>query len=266
MPLLNTSHGELFVAQRGTVAQSSVPLVCIHGAGGSHQHWGQQLGALAERTAVTLLDLPGHGRSPALPFHRAISIAEYSAVLLALLDALDAERAVLAGHSMGGAIALWTALHAPQRVAGLVLTATGARLRVDPQILNEWQRNPMAALYLIVDGVYSSAAPPALRAAGTTSFITTLPGIFYGDLLACNQFDVSERLGEIACPTLIVCGEDDRMTPCKMSHTLHAGIAGSELVLIPQAGHMVQLEQPDAVNATLAAWFTSRFTSQYRSG
>ncbi|MCG8348586.1 MAG: alpha/beta hydrolase, partial [Chloroflexales bacterium] len=70
-------------------------------------------------------------------------------------------------------------------------------------------------------------------------------------LKACDVFDVRERLGEITCPTLIVCGDGDQMTPLKFSQSLQSGIVGSELVVVPGRGHMVLLEQSDTVNAIL---------------
>ncbi len=256
MPYVPTTYGQVFIVQRG---EGQPALVCLHGAGGSHQHWGSQLADWSGITRALLLDLPGHGRS-ALP--GCTSIAGYSRVVLAVLDMLRQDQVVLVGHSMGGAIALWTALHMPQRVAGLVLIGTGARLRVAPDLLDGLRDAPAPTIARISELVYAPTAPPALRAAGNQAFQQTEPTVFRNDLVACEAFDVRDQLARIVCPTLILCGEQDTMTPPKYSQLLHEQIADSHLVLIADAGHMPQIEQPQQVSAALAGWFTS----QYRNG
>ncbi len=248
MPFLHTMYGTLFYVQRGT---DTPTVVTIHGAGGTHQHWGLQLQALGDTTCMIALDLPGHGRSPGPGCHRII---DYSQILIAALDALGRDQVVLAGHSMGGAIALWTALTRPDRVAGLALIGTGARLRVLPALIEGFAADPAAAVRLIVERAYSSTAAPELRAAGEAAFRQTDPTVFRGDLLGCNVFDVLEQARAIRCPTLLLCGTEDQLTPPRFSQYLHTQIAGSTLVLVPGAGHMVLIEQPEAVNAALRAF------------
>jgi pimeloyl-ACP methyl ester carboxylesterase len=256
MPTIETSYGKLFYAQRG---KGTPVLVGVHGAGGTHQHWGYQLGALAEHTRVILLDLPGHGRSVG---DGCTDIAAYSDVLLAALDALGLDQVILAGHSMGGAASLLTALEAPQRVAGLVLTSTGARMRVASAIMDALNQAYEVGVKMIVDGVYDEHAAPDLKMAGELGFMEVTPDVFRNDLLACDAFDVRPRVHEIACPTLVLCGSSDQMTPLKFSTFLHEHIAGAELVTVEQAGHMVMVEQPEAVSSAIGRWFTS----QYKSG
>jgi len=129
VPTIATLDGDMFYLKRGT---SGPVLICIHGAGGTHAHWGYQLRDLANIAQVYTIDLPGHGRS-APPGRTAI--AGYGAAILGFMDVLELRRAALAGHSMGGAIALWLALAAPERVAGLGLVGAGGRMRVAPAIL-----------------------------------------------------------------------------------------------------------------------------------
>lgn len=259
MPFLNTAYGTLFYAQRGTGLPA---LVGIHGAGGTHQHWGLQLHALHDLGRMLALDLPGHGRSPGAGRQQ---IADYSDLLLAALDALELEQVVLAGHSMGGAIALWTAITAPARVAGLALIGTGARLRVLPALFTDFEQNPAAAVRLIVERAYGSRTPPELQAAGEAAFRQIDPQVFRGDLLACNVFDLMEPVHTIRCPTLIICGAEDRLTPPRFSHYLHEAIAGSTFVLVPHAGHMVLIEQPEAVNSALRDFLMRIPYSVFRS-
>lgn len=242
------------MAQRGptkgaTQPASSLPLVCIHGAGGTHQHWGYQCPRLSRSTQVIALDLPGHGRSPG---PGCCTIAAYSAVLLAMLDALDLEQALLAGHSMGGAIALWTALVAPTRVAGLALIGTGARLPILPALIESFERDPSAAVHLIVERAYGPEATPELQAMGAAAFHQIDPLVFRGDLQACQSYTLMEQISDVQCPTLVLCGSVDQVTPPKFSQYLQTHIRGSRLVLVPHAGHMVLLEQPETVYQALA--------------
>lgn len=245
MPFVETAYGALFYAQRGLPTPA---LVTIHGAGGSHQHWGLQLQALRHGVRVIGLDLPGHGRSPG---PGRSSVDDYCRVLLAALDALGLEHVVLAGHSMGGAIALAIALTTPERVTGLVLVGTGARLPVMPALFAHLERDPALAARLVVERAYARSADPALRAAGEIFFTQVDPQVFRGDLLACAAFDVMGHLNAIHCPTLVICGEEDRITPPKFSRYLRDSIAGSELVMVPDAGHMVQIEQPGLVSEAM---------------
>ncbi len=244
MAIVQTEAGAIFCAERG----AGPPLICIHGAGGTHRHWGYVLRDLAGAARVLALDLPGHGRSA--PPGRS-EIGAYGAALLALMDALGLERAALAGHSMGGAVALWAALHAPGRVSALGLVGTGGRLRVHPALLDVLEHDPPAALRQIVAWSYPPDTPADLRARAEADYARCDPAVFRGDLLACDRFDLSARLGEIRAPTAVVVGDADRMTPPKYAQALHTAISGAQLTVIPNTGHMAPLEQPAAVGTAL---------------
>jgi pimeloyl-ACP methyl ester carboxylesterase len=247
MPFASTAAGDLFYARRGAGPPA---LICLHGAGDTHTHWGYQLRDLADQAEVFALDLPGHGRS-ALPGRT--SIADYAAAVLAFMDANAIDRVALAGHSMGGAIALWLALEYPERISGLALVATGARLRVATAILAGFARDLPATIRTIVDLSYAPTAPGELRAKAEQAYALCDPGVYHGDFVACDGFDVLARLGELRCPAAIVAGADDRMTPAALGERLRAGIAGSRLTVVPGAGHMVLIERPLEVSAALRA-------------
>ena len=223
-------------------------MVFLHGAGGSHQLWLYQVRGLREATCYAL-DLPGHGQSAG---GGQDCVAAYTDWLIAFLDAAGLEKAALVGHSMGGAIALDAALRYQERVAGLGLVATGARLRVAPAVLDGLHHDLAATVRLIAEWCYGPQVPPEMIRLGEQQMAATSPDILHSDFVACNLFDVTSRLSEIVAPTVIVCGAEDRLTPPKYAAYLRDNIPGAALHLIEGAGHMVMLEKPQQVTAILA--------------
>lgn len=242
-------------ADSGPASEGRPPLVLIHGAGGTHRHWPDEIRALPGRRVIAL-DLPGHGGSPG-PAPQGV--AAYARSALAFFDALGVARAVVAGHSMGGGVALSMALGAPERVAGLVLVGTGARLRVSPALM-QTVADP-AALAAAADSMarwsFGSLAGPELLREFARGMLANAPGVVHGDFAACDAFDVMARLGEIRTPALVVCGSEDRLTPLKYSEYLRDHIAGAQLEVVAGAGHLVMLEAPAAVARAVEAFLSS---------
>lgn len=219
------------------------PLVLVHGAGGDLMHWPSDLRRMPGHK-VYALDLPGHGKSGGQPLS---TIADYAEALHRWTDEQALPRFALAGHSMGGAIALEFALRYPGRVASLILMNTGARLRVAPQILTGLRRDFLGTVELLVRWMYGENADPNLLRLGARRLRQVAPETLYADFAACNAFDLRADVCRIATPTLIICGDSDLMTPLKNSQFLHEQIMGSQLVVIPDSGHMAALQQPAAV-------------------
>jgi pimeloyl-ACP methyl ester carboxylesterase len=161
--------------------------------------------------------------------------------------------AVCVGHSMGSAISMTLALKYPKRVLGLGLVGSGARLRVASQIL-ENAANPATfpvAVEIVVDWSYSNRADSRLKELAARRMAETRPTVFHADFLACNAFDVMDKLGRIRVPTFIVCGAEDRLTPVRYAEYLRDKIDGAQLSVLERAGHMVMLERPAATAAVL---------------
>ncbi len=231
----------------------SKPIVFIHGSGDSAPIWRLQVEHFGTQQAFPI-DLPGHGqRSDTLTAETTVQ--DYArAVYEIVTHELRLERPIIAGHSLGGAVALMMGLEYGSALGGLILIGTGARLRVQSATLDEARDTPEQARLrlsqLCVAQVNIATVPQAI----IQELPMPGPTILYRDLAACNRFDITSRLYEIHLPTLIICGMDDVMTPVKYSEYLHRQIAGSMLHIIPDAGHYVMREQPEAVNTAIATW------------
>jgi pimeloyl-ACP methyl ester carboxylesterase len=223
-------------------AGAGAPTVCfVHGTGGSGEVWTRQLEGLGDLGRIVALDLPGHGRSGgATPK----TIEDAAAVVAGFLDAVGITRVVIGGHSMGGAIAQQFALAFPQRVDGLILVGTGARLRVLPRLLALLETNHDEGVDLLMSLAVGAEAAAELRAALHRATADNPPGVVLGDLRACDVFDVMSRIRSVNAPALVICGADDRLTPPKYSQFLGQQIAGARVVVVPGAGHYVQVETP----------------------
>lgn len=248
----NLGNQKIFSIKQGN---HGLPVIFVHGAGSNHLIWGAQMRALSSVAQALALDLPGHGKSD--PPGRN-SVEAYAEVVLGILDAMCWERAVIVGHSMGGAIAQMMALSYPKRVAGLGLVGTGARLRVMPVVFEGLDRDFDATVRLIVENSYRQPMDENMRRLAEEQMRACPVQVIRDDFLACNQFDVMARLSEIRVPTLIMGGRDDKMTPPKYSEYLHAQIPGSQLELMDGAGHSVMIEQAEAASRALVD-FVSRF-------
>ena len=235
------------------------PLVLIHGAGGSSLHWPPQVRRLPGYT-VFALDLPGHGESPG---PSPDTIAEKADQVIGWAHALGLEACIFAGHSMGGAITLTLALDHPQQVAGIILVGTGGRLRVHPDILALTASGSgyPQMIETILGWSYSTKADPRLVELSGKRMLEVPAEVVHADYLACDNFDLLDRLGEIDRPTHVICGGEDQLTPPKFSHYLVEHIQGASFELISGAGHMVMLEQPERVAQSLLAFLQRSFPS-----
>ena len=249
MPTVDVNGVPIFYVRR---LGGKHKLVFVHGAGGSHQIWLHQVNALRQVNAYAP-DLPGHGRSGN---EGRGSIGEYGDLIIAFLDVLGIEKAVISGHSMGGAIALDLALRYPERTGGLVLVCTGARLRVTPLILDGIRQDFQGTVSLIGQFAYGPNAPPEVVRLGQEQMARTPTEVLYHDFAACDAFDVRDRLAEIHCPTLVISATADRLTPLKYGDYLQKHITGARLTVIEDAGHMVMLERPMQVTQAIQDFLT----------
>ena len=224
------------------------PIVFIHGAGAGSNAWYFQREHFKKSMEVVLVDLPGRNRAAG---PRCTSIQEYADTVRDALAGAGITHFWLVGQSMGGAIAMTLALQAPEMLKGLILVTTGAKLGVFPEILEGLLKDKETTVRRIMELAFSPKAKPALIEGGVAELLKSDAEVIYGDFMACEQFDLRGRVAEISVPTLIVCGQDDVLTPPKFSEYLQREIKGSQLVVVPDAGHMVMIEKPGVLNSAI---------------
>ena len=228
-------------------------LVMIHGAGGHSQVWQNQIrlskipssAGLKGSLNTLALDLPGYGES----IGKAKSDLDgYTEWLIESLRGIFSEPPFLMGHSMGGAIVQRAALLEPDLIKGIILVGTGPRLQVAPMFLEGLQQNFEKTVDTLIGFAYASGADSLLIKEGVKLMKEAGSSVVYGDFLACNRFDVRNEVGAIKLPCLILCGEEDKLTPPALSKKLNESIEGSRLEIVPDAGHMVMIENHEAFN------------------
>jgi len=253
---------------------SGPPIVFIHGLSGSWQNWLEQLPVFAREHRVITFDLPGFGASE-MPA-RKITISGYGRFVAALLDELEVGSAAIVGNSMGGFIGTELAIRFPERVERLVLVSA-AGLSI------EYLRNERALAVLgtlesrlaAYSGWLASRSDALARRPGARRLIfgivahrpDRLPGPLVAEqvrgsgkpgfvpaLDALTNYPIRDRLGEIACPALIVWGANDRLIPARDADEFERLIPNARKVVWPETGHVAMLERPEAFNRLLAAF------------
>jgi pimeloyl-ACP methyl ester carboxylesterase len=227
----------------------------IHGAGGNGHAWIDLLDRLSHDHSPVAIDLPAHGRSGGLL--AANSVEEYCDIVDKFIEVTEFKPCVLVGHSMGGAIAQMYALKHPDTLAGLVLSSTGARLRVLPETLELWQHASMGRpVNAYSRAAYSEKTSMDIVRKGWMEQRKTDPRVRHGDYVVCDHFDLMAQIKEIKPPTLVLCGSDDVVTPPKYAEFMRANIPGAQLEMIPDAGHAVYFEQPEAMARALMTYLS----------
>lgn len=251
-----TAAGNLFYqAVEAPAGTSRGSLIFIHGAGGSHLKWAPLMESSINGFTHIALDLMGHGASPGNP------VAKVEAYAQSIHDFLAANSFprpwILVGHSMGGSIALQTALTYPQSADGLVLIGSGARMPVNPTMLEQLAQGTFDTGFLKI--AYGRDFAPERLAAELESLSQVPQPQLHADFTACNNYNVAAQLDQIKIPVLILVGDQDKMTPAKNSQYLQENIPGAVLKIVPSAGHYLMLEKPAETIAAIAEFLTDKF-------
>jgi pimeloyl-ACP methyl ester carboxylesterase len=240
----------------GRAARPGRKVLYVHGTGCNGRVWLPHMTAIADAHDPVAIDLPGHGGSPGRGFR---GVGDYTYFVVELAKALGWDRFVVAGHSLGGAIALLTALHDGDLLDGLILVDTGARLRVDPSLLRGARAAAEAGHAPATDRSWGFASGTPQSMVDTVQQLTagTDPAVTYQDWIADDTFDVMSRVKEIRVPTMAICGAQDRLTPVKYHQFLAAQIPGCQLTIVEDAGHWMFWERPEVFTRTVRSFLDS---------
>ncbi len=230
------------------------PLLLIHGAANDRDVWQTVAAGLAAAGAALLVpDLPGHGLSSGPPRRSIEALADW---LPLLLDAAAVEQAVLIGHSMGSLVALDCAARYPQRVSQLALLGASVPMPVADALLNHAEKHPDSVQRMMTEYSLSSTfqltggTGHGIWGPGVTLAIMrrSPPGVLAIDLANCNRYTRGlAAAAQVACPTLLLVARRDRMTPRRNLPPLQAALRQVRRAEIPNCGHAMMNEQPQAV-------------------
>lgn len=247
------------------------PLLLVHGLGGSWRNWLENIPYLSDRHRVVALDLPGFGLSP-MP-GEPVSMDTYGDLVLAFADAVGlGPDTFLVGHSMGGFIATEAVTSAPERFGRLSLVSAAG---ISFATMSGYRKSVTAAVVKMMIPIATARIErhlgrKRLRSASFAGVIAH-PGMIGPEILwelgyyttnhspalydAANAlwgYDNRESLSEIEVPTQIVWGQQDRLVPVGAAYEYAERIRDSELSLVDDCGHMVQLERPARFNGELS--------------
>jgi len=250
----------------GTVAYrragAGAPLVLLHGGLSDGRSWNPQLASLAREYDVVAWDAPGCGGSadPAAD----LRLADYADAVAAVVRALGVGAVHLAGHSFGAGLAIDVYGRHRQLVRSLVLSGAYAGWRgslppaeVEARLnraLAELDRPPAEWVDSYLAGFFGHSVPEETLEAARTMMLDVRPAGTVSMLTAFASADLRAVLPTIAVPTLLIYGEEDVRAPRGVAEALHVAIPGSRLILVPGAGHDVNLEAPEAYDAAIRAF------------
>jgi 3-oxoadipate enol-lactonase len=257
MPRIPTSLGYSIGFTQAGGSGHAAPLVLLHGVGSDKSVWRPQLAHFAAERRTIAFDYPGYGDSDPAP--EGTSRDDYAAAILSALRELGVGRAHVCGLSLGGVVAIAMHAAAPDSCASLILADTFA-VHPDGQAIFE---RSLAALEqgtlrelaeARVDLLLAQPADPEVRSEVIKTMGRIAPAAYRIGAEAVWLADQSERAHEIRVPTLVVCGAQDHVTPPALSHALQQLIPGARYEPIEGAGHLSNLERPDAFNTLVGAF------------
>lgn len=244
---------------RVRVAGTGPALVFCHGFTTTGEFWREQIGPFSQTHRVVVPDLPGHGRSPG-PDTRSYTIDAFVDDLSLVFETLRLDDAILVGLSMGGTIAQRFVLRhqhkKPHLLRALALVGAtphglGADVDVRNVLLAIERLGVQAASQAVIERSFGSAASRDLVDFACAEVTQTPAFVARQAIASLNEADSRAELARITLPTLVVCGEEDAITPPAESRALAAGIPGAHLEMVERAAHFPMLEQPARFNAAL---------------
>lgn len=258
MPFLDSNGQRLFYVQRG----EGHPVILIHGGCVDHRMWNEQVAPIAASYTVLRYDLRGHGQSAAPA--RGYALADFAADLRGLLQALGMTKPTFVGHSLGGNVAVEYALTYPTGVTSLVLVDSGLE---GFGYSKDWETQRLRRRELLKERGVSEAVVRALMRGERFEILRRDP--FKRELVrqmlaawsGANWLDESlpppsarphtDRLKELKVPAFVVVGEHDEAGFHEIAERLTTGITVTRKAIVPEAGHLAPLDNPEAFNDLL---------------
>lgn len=237
--------GEIFYRELGRKHKGKhPPILFIHGAGSNGSLWLRVARNISTVHHLFVIDLPGHGKSSG---DGKNSISDYAKEVKDFARKLSIRKFIVAGHSMGGAIAMTLALEHPDLISALILAGTGAKLKVHPSFINTLKEDFEGSVNFLTTTVSDPFKTEVIEQI-KKAYLSLKKEVVLGDFLACDSFDLMDSINKINVPALILCGNKDILTPPKYSYYLKDKIKTSNLVIVHNAGHMLMLESTTRVS------------------
>ena len=260
MPQIEVDGATCAYGTGGREWAPGLPLVVlVHGAGADRSVWALQARYLGSRGYnVVALDLPGHGRSDDLD--DLANIDNAADWLARVIDGLGASsRVAVAGHSMGACIALTLAAKRPELVQALALLGAAQAMPVNEQLLDDTLHQPSRAHRFITTFGHSHAThvggaqSPGVWTTGAAMALLerTKPEVLHRDFSACSSWSSEPWLERVVCPTLVIAGAKDSMTPLRGARALVESLVRARLEVLDDCGHMLMGERPREVSRAL---------------
>ena len=216
-------------------------LLLVHCAGFNSSLWLPVVRSGVLSGQWLAVDLPGHGQSELAARE---TVAEMAEDLRNFVEMLGLREVLVAGNSLGGAVTLQLLTEAPEWLKGAGLVATGARLKVMPQILAMVKVNYAAYIAHFMEVALGPDADKAALRSQSQEAVESRSEVALKDFLACNGFDLMEQLARVQVPVVVIHGGRDQVTPLKYGEFLQQQLAQSRWVLLERAGHLLPLERP----------------------
>jgi 3-oxoadipate enol-lactonase len=249
MAAIETAVGGVGYSEQGS--GNATPIVFLHGVGSDKSVWRPQLDHFGKTRRAVAFDYPGYGESA---FNADATRDDFAAAMLAGMNALGIERAHICGLSLGGVVAIVLHSAAPDRCASLIIADSFA---VHPQGEAIYERGLAASHSGMRDlaetrvGALMSTEDPEIRADVIDTMGRIDPAAYRIGARAVWLADQRDRAAALRVPTLIICGDQDAITPPALSEELATLIPGSKLHIMPGASHLANLDKPAEFNGAI---------------
>jgi 3-oxoadipate enol-lactonase len=258
MGSIATARGRIGYLEAGE--GEATPIIFLHGVGSDKSVWRSQLDHFGLSRRVVAFDYPGYSESELI---EGATRDDYAAAILAAMDVLGIMRTHVCGLSLGGVIGIAMHAAAPERCASLIIADSFA-LHPDGQAI--YDRSVAASKSVTMRELAEARTGMLLGSAATpdlsTEVIDTManidPAAYRLGAAAVWLADQRDRASRIDVPTLILVGEEDSITSPALSEELHSLVPGSLLVRISAAGHLANIEQPEAFNSAIESFLSDQ--------